>query len=132
MILEVEPLADAESRSELAKNIERQFGRTVLAQDPHVEMPVIRRAFRLLVACRRRPGAGQVVEAVPVNPWAATAQQFRRAFQAPGLNFLRSEAGDAYFRDPHGQRGRGPYLVELGWPIAQPPQIPGQRETVDG
>src|ERR1700716_1796435 len=67
VVIEMEPLADAEPWRVIGEMPRRPFRRAVLAQQPHVEMPVIRRTFRLLVAGRRRPGLRQIIQAVPVD-----------------------------------------------------------------
>src|SRR5260370_41918545 len=63
MVLEMEPLADAEPRRVIGEMPRRPLRRAVLAQQPHVEMPVIGRALRLLVAggrpAGRAPGGGR-------------------------------------------------------------------------
>ncbi len=57
------------------KLLERQFRRSVLAQKTHVEMPVIGRTFGLPMPRRRRPGRGQVVKAVPLDPIRPALQE---------------------------------------------------------
>src|SRR5437773_12280969 len=74
VVLEMKPLADAEPRRVIGEMPRRPLRRAVLAQQPHVEMPVIGRTLRLLVAGRRRPSLRQIVEAVPVNPRGAAEQ----------------------------------------------------------
>ncbi len=59
------------------------LGRAVLAQQAHVEVPVVGGALGLAMARGRRPGARQVVEAVPVDPRHAARQQLGRAHAAP-------------------------------------------------
>src|SRR4051812_1314242 len=132
MILEMEPLANAKRRRELAENIERQFRRAVLAQQAHGKMPIIGRAFGFAMAGCGRPGAREVIKTVPMNARGFSAQEFSRASQAPGLHFFGPEARDAHLRDPDRERGNGPDLVELGRPIADLPQIPVKRESVYG
>ena len=45
VVLEMEPLADAQFRGESRELVERRLGRAVLAQQPHVEMAVVGRAL---------------------------------------------------------------------------------------
>src|SRR5438067_4420967 len=66
-VLEMEPLADPELRSACREIRERQLWRAVLAQQAHVEVPVIRRSLRFAMPRGCRPGARQVVETVPMN-----------------------------------------------------------------
>src|SRR5262245_64171694 len=91
MILVMEPLADAECRRPPGEPFERRLGRAVLAQETHVEMPVVGRALRLLVARRGTPGLRQIIEAVPVNAGAMRSEQVGRAVDSPGLPLLGAE-----------------------------------------
>src|SRR5436305_10496942 len=86
VILEMEPLSDAHVVPVVREPLERALWCAVLAQQAHVEMPIVRRSFRLLVPRRRLPGHRQIVEAVPMNAWRAPYQQFGGAIDAPGLH----------------------------------------------
>src|SRR4051812_37747858 len=99
----MKPLADPERRRMPRKMRGRNFRCSVLTQQPHVEMAVIRRTLRLLVPRGGRPGARQVVKAVPMDAWRPTDQQFGGAIEAPGLNLLGAKAGYAHFRNPDRQ-----------------------------
>ena len=113
VILEVEPLADAElGRVARAKCRSAQLRRAVLAQQAHVEVAVVGRALRLAVPRRGGPGARQVVEAVPVDarrpgPISSSAVRCRP-------NSCTSSAPkrrDADLGDPDRQVGDGLDLV---------------------
>ena len=67
VVLEVEPLAEAQFGRVARELLDRGLRRAVLAQEAHGEVAVVGGALGLLVARRRFPGLGQVVEAVPVD-----------------------------------------------------------------
>src|SRR3954470_20248307 len=67
VILEVDPLAYTDLWREPREHPCRPLGRAVLAKQPHVEMPVVGRAFGLTVTRGCRPGFRQVEQAVPVD-----------------------------------------------------------------
>ena len=91
VVLEMEPLAQPEGGREGAEALQCELRRAVLAQQPHVEVPVIGRAFRLLVARRCLPRARQVVEAVPVDARRAAGEQRGGALEAPRLHLFGAE-----------------------------------------
>src|SRR5690606_18504233 len=66
VVFEMKPLAQAKCRSEFSESVERELWRTVLAQDAHVEVPVIGGPFRFFVPRRCLPSARQIIEAIPV------------------------------------------------------------------
>src|SRR4051812_41223808 len=78
VVLEMEPLADAESRREAGEVAQRELRRAVLAHQAHIEMPVVGRSFSLAMTRRRGPRARQVEEAVPVNTVHTAGEQLRR------------------------------------------------------
>src|SRR5690348_11291317 len=56
-VLEVKPLAKTERRREFRENAQSLFRRAVFPQNPHVEMPIVRRPLSFPVARRGAPGA---------------------------------------------------------------------------
>src|SRR3954471_22568182 len=102
VVVEMKPLADAESGRELAENPRGELRRAVFAQEAHVEMPVIRRPFRFAVSRGRRPGARQIIKAVPVQTIDASDEQLRGFAKTELLHFFRAKGRDARFRHPHG------------------------------
>src|SRR5438477_10776978 len=87
-VLEMEPLANAELRRVAGKMFERRLGRSILAEESHVEVPVIGRTLGLLVARRGGPGTRKVVKAIPVDARRSSDEELRRAIHSPGLDFL--------------------------------------------
>src|ERR671912_443944 len=59
-IVEMEPLHDAHLRRVPTEVIERELGRSVFPDEAHVEVAVVRGAFRFAVARRRSPFTRQV------------------------------------------------------------------------
>ena len=100
VVVPVEPLHDAHLRRVFAEVVERELGRPVFPDQPHVEMAVIGRALRLLVAGRRLPGARQVEQRVPEDARHPAEQQLGGAVDAELLDFLGAEAADADLGDP--------------------------------
>ena len=60
----MKPLTDAHAGR---KTLSSRFWRTILAQQPHVVVPIVGAAFRFFVPGRGRPGRRQVMQAVPVH-----------------------------------------------------------------
>src|SRR6185312_17562796 len=110
------------------KAARRALRRAVLAQQAHVEMAVIGRAFGLAMPRRRWPGTRQVVEAVPMDTRRPADEQLGGARETPFLHFLGAEAGDADLRDPDRQVGHRADLLDLGRPLVDHPEIPIERE----
>src|SRR5688572_11471406 len=75
VVLEMEPLAYSEIGRVATELVRRRLWRAVLAQQPHVEVPVIGRALRLLVAGGGAPGLRQVVKAVPMDALDPAGEQ---------------------------------------------------------
>src|SRR3954469_18833439 len=92
MVLEVKPLANAHLRRPPAEMLQRELGRSVLAQQAHGKMPIVSGPFCLAVPRCRRPRARQVIETVPVNARRATDQKLRSAVEPPRLHLLGAEA----------------------------------------
>src|SRR4051794_32038569 len=113
MIFEMKPLTDPELRRVITEVSQRALGRTVFAQEPHVEMTVIRGTFGFAVTGGGGPGARQVEQAVPMNPIGPAEQQLSRATQAELLHFLGTEARDARFGDPNRKIRHCPDFREL-------------------
>ena len=65
-----------------------RFWGTVLSEQAHVEMAIIRRAFSFLVSRCGSPCLWQVKQAVPMHALDTPDQEFRRAAQAEVLNLL--------------------------------------------
>src|ERR1051325_9700546 len=107
VVLEMEPLANAERWRVIGERTRRPFRRAVLAHEPHVEKPVIRGALRLLVAGRRRPGQWQIEQAIPMDARRAADEQFGGAVKTEFLYFLGAKAGSADLGDPDRQIGDG-------------------------
>ena len=128
----MEPLADAELRRQPGEGFGGGLRRAVLAQDAHVEMPVIGGALGLAVPGRRLPGARQVIEAVPMDPRRLADEKLGRPFQSPDLDLLGAEGRDADLADPDRQVGDGADLVDLRRPFVDLPQVPVEREAVHG
>jgi hypothetical protein len=124
VILEVKPLANAEVRRILREGLQGEFGRAILAQQPHVKVPVIGRPFRLAMSGRGRPGTGEVIQTVPVNPLRTPAQELSHPPQAELLNLLGAKGGGAYFGDPHGEIGHVLNFFEFVRPFIDIPMIP--------
>src|SRR6185437_8042873 len=91
-IFKVEPLADPEFRGECSETLQRALRRPVFANQPHIEVAVIGGSFGFAMARRGRPGARQIVKAVPMDTRHAADQQFRRSAEAELLHLLRAEA----------------------------------------
>src|SRR5579885_698744 len=121
MILEVKPLTNTERRRMARKARRCELWHAVLAEQTHVEVPVIGRALGFFVPGGGRPCARQIVETVPVNSRRAPDQQLGGTVEAPGLHFLGAEAGDADFRYPDRQAGDRFDLVDLLRPLADAP-----------
>src|SRR5215211_6266603 len=100
VIFEMKPLADSEIPSIPSERLSRRLGRTVLAQEPHVKMPVVRRTLRLAMPRRRRPCFGKIVKTIPVDALGFPDQEFGGSLQAPVLHFLCPEARHAHFAYP--------------------------------
>src|SRR4051812_29322572 len=96
----MKPLADADLGRELAKDVGGGLRRAVLAQDAHVEVPIIGGALRLLVPGRRLPFLWQVVEAVPMDAWRLAGQKLSGLAQPPFLHLLGTEGRDPDLGDP--------------------------------
>src|SRR4051812_25368251 len=99
MVLKVEPLTEALFGCVASISIEAWFDRAVLAQQTHMEMPIIRRAFRLFVPRGRFPSPRQIVETVPVDARRPADQEVGGPFNAPGLHLFRAEARNPDFGD---------------------------------
>src|SRR5215213_2854302 len=95
MILEMKPLANAQRRRVPGKAIHREFGAAVLAQESHVEVPVIGRSLRLSMAGGGNPSFRQVVEAVPVNARCASDKKISGSVDTPSLDLFGAERGHA-------------------------------------
>ena len=132
MVLVVEPLAQADLRGVVRKMAGGAFRSAVLVQQAHVEVAVIGGAFGFAVARGGRPGGGKVIQAIPVDARGAADQQLGGALQAPFLNLLGAERGDAYFAYPDGHFRTGLDAGELVRPFVQQPVVPVQREAVHG
>src|SRR3954464_6135415 len=100
MIVEMEPLADAEIGRVIREDAGGAFWGAILAQEAHVEVPVIGRALGLLMPRRRWPGLRQVEQGIPVDARHPPDQQFGGAAQSELLHLLGPEAGGAAFRYP--------------------------------
>ncbi len=127
VVLEMKPLANAQFRAEVAQ---RRLGCAILANQPHVKMPVVSTALGLLMARGGLPLARQIQQAVPKNSLGAPQQQFRRALQTEDLDFIRPERRYADFRHPDGQRGHRPDFIQFLRPIVDLPMVPIQREAM--
>src|SRR5579883_346838 len=101
-IFKMEPLADPDVRREFGEPFQRGFWRSVFSNQPHVKVAIIRGSLRFAMPCRCRPGAGKIVQAVPMNPGHSPDEEFRGAIQSELLNLFRSETGDAGLGNPHG------------------------------
>src|SRR3954447_8794839 len=99
MVLEVKPLADSQLRRVLVELVHGEFRSAILAHESHVEVAIVCRTLGFAMARGGRPGAGQVVQAVPMDPLGPADQQLSSTAQAELLDFFRAEAGDADFRD---------------------------------
>src|SRR6185437_12401390 len=88
MILEMKPLTDAELGRMGRETMRRRLRRAVLAQQAHVEVPVVGGPFGLAVAGGRGPRARQVIETVPVDALGAAVQQLRGALEAELLHLV--------------------------------------------
>src|ERR1043166_8268615 len=75
MVLEVKPLADADLGGEFREMLAGELGRAIFPKKPHVEMAIISGPFGFTVPRRRRPGARQIEEAVPVNARRTSMEQ---------------------------------------------------------
>src|SRR3954463_2757931 len=113
VIFVVEPLADPDRRRVPREAIEGELRRAFLAQQAHVEVPIIGRPFGLLVPRRRLPGFRQVVKAVPVDARRAAREQSGGAIHAPSLDFLGAKRRHADFGDPDRQISDCADLVQL-------------------
>ena len=61
VVLEMEPLADSKLRSARFEAAARRFWGAILAEQPHVEMPVVRRSLCFPVTCGRLPSAREII-----------------------------------------------------------------------
>src|SRR5437868_1028446 len=127
----MEPLAEAHLRGVERELLERGFGRAVLAEQPHVEVAVVRRALGLPVAGGCGPLLRQIVEAVPVDARGPADQHFGGSLDAEFLDLLGPEARDADLRDPDGLAAGPLDLAQLLRPLVYGPVVPIQREAVD-
>src|SRR4051812_26149366 len=81
---------------------------------------------------RRLPCPWQVVEAVPMNAWHESLEQFCCAGETPRLHLVGAKGRDAHFADPDGQGGHRADFIDLFWPFVDLPQVPVERESVNG
>src|SRR5579883_1362414 len=121
MVLEMKPLTYAEVGRVVREAVRRGLRRAVLAQQSHVEVPVVGGSFRLAMARGGRPGARQIVEAVPVDALGSAAQQLRGALEAEFLHFVGAEGGHADLGDPHRERGDRADFRDLRRPFVDVP-----------
>src|SRR5215217_853091 len=77
-----------------------------------------------------RPGARQIVEAVPVDPGDSPDQKLGGSLQPELLNLLRAKGRDPNFGDPDRKVGDLVNLAELVGPLVNGPVVPVQREPV--
>lgn len=89
-IFKMEPLADAWIRGVVVEILQRRFRRAVFPQQPHIEVPAVRRC--LAMPRGSGPGSRQIVEAVPTNALRAPDQQLRTAPQIELLRLLGSKS----------------------------------------
>src|SRR3954463_3858514 len=78
VIVEMKPLAQPHHVRILFEGLASDFRRAVLAQQSHVEVPIVGRSLGLPMPSCRFPCRGKVVKAVPMNPWGSSRQQFCR------------------------------------------------------
>src|SRR5829696_8297483 len=107
----MKPLADAQVPRIPFERLSRGLWRSVLAQQPHVEMPVVRRALRLSMPRRGCPRFGQIVKTIPVDALGFADQEFGGSLQAPILHFLRPEARHPDFAYPDRMLGDSRYFI---------------------
>src|SRR5690242_3968950 len=93
VVLKMEPLADAQFRAVFAETPKSALRSAVFANQTHIKMAIIGRAFGLPVASGGGPGPRQVKQTIPVDSGGLADQQFRSASQSEFLDFFRSEAG---------------------------------------
>lgn len=113
MVLEVEPLADAELGPIVRKVLQGELWGTVLLDQAHIEVAVVGRALGLAVPGRGWPGLGQVVQPVPVDARSAQ-ERLGGPLQPELLDLLGTEGRDSHLRHPDGQVGE---RLDLGQPI---------------
>ena len=78
----------------------RQLRLSIFAKKTHIEVPVVGRAFALAVPRSRRPGSGEIEQAVPIHVIEPRHQQFRSLLQSELLHFFGAKRRNAYFRNP--------------------------------
>src|SRR4051812_32087250 len=104
----MKPLANAQIRRVSVKMIEGFLRGSIFANQAHVEVPVVRGAFRFAMPRRGGPSAGQIEQAVPMDSRRLSDQQFRHSAEAEILNLFRSESRSADFRNPNRQIAHSP------------------------
>src|SRR5262249_59174088 len=84
-IFKMKPLADSHALGKMAGS---RLGSSVLAQESHIVMTVVRAALGLFVACGGGPRGRQGQQAVPMDPLYAGGERLSGLLQAEDLPFL--------------------------------------------
>src|SRR5690606_22080043 len=125
LVLEVEPLADAEFRGEVA---DRLLGRAVATEKSEVEVAEVGASLGLLVTGGGFAFRRQVEEGVPVDPLAA--EQFTGAAKPPCRDLFAGERRYPRLGHPHGfLELADPF--ELAGPVLDLPEVPVHGKAVD-
>src|SRR5689334_12937848 len=97
-----------------------------------MKMPIVGGAFRLPMSCRRFPGRGQVVEAVPMDARCSSSQELCGPPNAPVLHFIGAERGYANLGHPDREGNDFLDFGKLFRPLIDFPEIPVERKAMDG